>query len=738
MPHTIEAIDTDERVEIEKVFDNLMLSLAPKLQGDDSEKIRKAFELATDAHQFQRRKSGEPYIYHPLEVARICYEEIGLGPTAIICALLHDVVEDTPITLAIIHDQFGPKVARIVDGLTKLDGLYHRGTENAENLKKVLSAMVEDVRVVLIKMADRIHNLRTIGSMPSHKQLKIATETMYIYAPLAHRLGLYNIKTEFEDTCMKITDAEKYREITVKIADSEEERVKYINRFMSPILLKLDEFKIPSRIQGRPKAISSIYNKIQHKNVDFEEIYDLFAVRIIIDVPFNQEKAICWQIYSMITDYYTPIPERLKDYVTTPKSNGYESLHMTVIGPDGKFVEVQIRSERMDEIAEKGFAAHWKYKGVKSGENVYDKWLGNIRTILEQNDENALDFLHDFKSNLFQEEVYVFTPKGDMRVLPKGATALDFAFDIHSDVGASAMSIKVNNRLVPMGHVLHNGDQVSVNTAKNQSPKEDWLKLVITGKARSKIRSALNEERKKLAELGKEILTRKLRNLKVEFEQSVDALVTFYNLKTRQDLYLGLADERIKSSDFVKHFSVENSELKPRQMPEVKTTVRKNVVDSSEFVGGNAYIRINNEPANNYKYELSQCCNPVPGDEIFAFVSSSSGLRIHRRNCKNASNLYSNYGYRIMSADWTSNNERDYVVEIMITGVDSGIGVIQLLTNELSTNLNINIRSFSIQSNEGIYEGRLRIVVKDKNQLANVMKKLKSLENISTVERISL
>ncbi len=737
MPHTLEAIDNQERIAIEKVFDTLMDSLSLRLQGDDKDNIRRAFDLALEAHQYQRRKSGEPYVYHPLEVARICHEEIGLGPTAVIAAILHDVVEDTPITLPQIVEQFGPKIGRIVDGLTKLDGLYHRGTENAENLKKVLSAIVDDVRVVLIKMADRLHNLRTIGSMPSHKQLKIATETMYIYAPLAHRLGLYNIKNEMEDICMRITDAEKYREISLKIANTEEDRVKYINRFIAPVLEKINQLDIPFRVQGRPKSISSIYNKIVNKNVDFEEIYDLFAVRIILDLPIQFEKTIGWQIYSMITDIYTPIPERLKDYITTPKSNGYESLHMTVIGPDGKYVEVQIRSERMDEIAEKGFAAHWKYKGAKSGDDIYDKWLENVRSILDQNDDNALDFLQDFTSNLFQEEVYAFTPKGDMRILPKGATALDFAFDIHSDVGASALSIKVNNKLVPMGYVLRNGDQVKINTSKNQSPKEDWLKLVITGKARSKIRSSLNEERKRLAELGKESLGRKLKNMKVDFEENVDMLVSHYTFKTRQEFYIAIADEVVKTSDFNKHFIVDGTSLKSPTLPDLKPTIRK-PVEQIELTAANADIRINDETDSRYQYELSQCCSPVPGDEIFAFLSSASGMKIHRKNCKNAYNLFTNYGYRILQADWTTKLERDFVVELKIKGVDSGVGVIQLLTNELSNNLNINIRSMSIESNEGIYEGRLKIVVKDKNQLATVMKKLKSLDNISTVDRLTV
>lgn len=737
MPHSTSEVSIAEVKNVDKVFENLMRSLEPKLKGNDRENIRKAYDLSLDAHKFQRRKSGEPYILHPLEVARICHEEIGLGPTAIICAILHDVVEDTPMNLESIYEVFGPKVTRIVDGLTKLDGLYDRGSENAENLKKVLSTLVDDVRVVLIKMADRVHNLRTIGPMPAHKQLKIAAETMYIYAPLAHRLGLYKIKTEFEDICMQITDPDKYAELSVKVEASEASRDAYIAEFLKPMKPSLAELKIKYRFLARVKAISSIWNKIKNKNIDFDEIYDLFAVRIIVDVPAKKEKTVCWQIYSLITDHYKPIPERLKDWVTTPKGNGYESLHTTVIGPGGRFVEVQIRSERMDDIAERGFAAHWKYKGVKGGENVYDKWLANIRDLLEDPTEDAIDFLNDFKTNLFNEEVYVFTPKGDMRILPQGATALDFAFDIHSDVGAQAISIKVNNKLVPMGYQLNNGDQIHITTSKNQSPKEDWLKLVITGKARSKIRSTLNDHKKKLAELGKESLQRKLRNIKAEYDLNIDTLANHYSCKTRQEFYVKIADDIIKLADITKHFQVDNGILKPID----KVIIRKQEEDKKKLSipksTAASLIVINDQSADSFQYELSNCCNPVPGEDIFAFMTASSGMKIHRLNCKNAANLFTNYGYRILKAEWAELRERDFVVELRITGVDSGPGVIQLLTNELSNKLNVNIRSFNIEGDEGVYNGSVKIVVKDKVQLNHIINSLKSVESIATVERIS-
>lgn len=738
MPHFAESYSEADKVVVNEAFDRLIKSLGKSLKDNDEENIRKAFELAFDAHKYQRRKSGEAYILHPIEVARICHEEIELGPTAVICAILHDVVEDTPVNLEEIAEAFGPKVTQIVDGLTKLDGLYNLGDENAANLKKVLSTLVNDVRVVLIKMADRLHNLRTIGPMPQHKQLKIAAETMFVYAPLAHRLGLYQVKTELEDICMKITDADKYYELQKKIEDNEQQRERYLKKFLAPIRSSIDALKVPYRILARPKAISSIANKIKTKNVDFEEIYDLFAVRIIIDVPVNLEKSLCWQVYSVITDHYKPIPERLKDWITNPKGNGYESLHTTVIGPGGRYVEVQLRTERMDDIAERGFAAHWKYKGVKGEDNVYEKWLDNIRNLLETQDGDAIEFLADFKTNLFSEEVYVFTPNGDMRILPKGATALDFAFDIHSDVGAKATAIKVNNKLVPMGYKLQNGDQVTVTTSKNQSPTENWIKLVITGKARSKIRSALNEKTKLLADIGKETLARKLKNMKVDFETNTEIVVSFFKFKNRKELYLAINNDEVKLLDLNKAFTVENGMLTPiveKKAPPAEP--KRQTIQSDAVIGKDVLIKINDEPADNYQFELSSCCNPVPGDRIFAFLTSNAGMKIHRMNCSNASNLFTNYGYRVLKADWTKNTNRDFMVELKITGIDSGPGVIQTLTNEISSNLHVNIRSFAIEGDEGVYNGTLKIIVRDKNQLSKVMKSLKELENISTVERIS-
>ncbi|MEE9437457.1 MAG: RelA/SpoT family protein [Saprospiraceae bacterium] len=736
MSKTKQKITDQEQEVIQKAFYDLLDSMKDNLVNSDREDLIKAFDLANDAHKNQRRKSGEPYILHPIEVARISYQELGLGPTAVISALLHDVVEDTPITQEEINQIFGKKVGRIVDGLTKIDGLYNVESPQAENFKKVLSTLVEDVRVVLIKMCDRLHNLRTIGSMPQHKQLKIAAETEYIYVPLAHRLGLYKVKTEFQDICMKISDYETYQEIKLKLNETKEGREAYVKKFIDPIGEKLDSTNVSYRILGRPKAIFSIYNKIKTKNIPFEEIYDLFAVRIIVDVPIDDEKGVCWQVYSIITDVYRPIPERLKDWVTTPKGNGYESLHTTVIGPDGRFVEVQIRSERMDEIAEKGFAAHWKYKGVKNEHSVFDTWLENVRDLLDTQHSDALEFVTDFKTNLFNEEVYAFTPTGEMRILPKGATALDFAFDIHTDIGYKAIAIKVNNKLVPMGYTLSNGDQVSVTTSKNQKPNEEWLKLVVTGKARSKIRSSMKEEKRKLGELSKEAIMRKLKSMKIDFEENVDFLVKHYGFKHRPDFYIAVANNKIKVVDF-KNIPTENNKFIIVKAPKEEIKIIETEVKRPRKTGSNrSNIIVNGEPLDQFKYEIATCCDSVQGDPIFAYVNSHNLIKIHRRNCKNATHLLANYGYRVMKAEWADKNNRNFVVDLMITGVDSGVGVIQLLSNEISNNLGVDIRSFSIDGLQGYFEGKISIVVQNIDQLNVVVKSVQKLEGIQTVKRI--
>lgn len=746
MSDAVTANKTDEKLLIQRAYKKLLRAIKSPLSKDDKLYMREAYEMAVSAHSQQRRKSGEPYVLHPIAVATICAEEIGLGPTAIIAALLHDVVEDTDITLMDIQKKFGERIAKIVDGLTKLDSAYNLESPQAENFKKVLSTLVEDVRVVLIKMADRLHNLRTISSMPQHKQLKIVAETNYIYEPLAHRLGLYNFKTEFLDISMKIKEPEQYHEIARKLQETKRERSRYINEFIKPLTGQLDEMGVPYRIFGRPKSIFSIYNKIRSKRVPFEEIYDLFAIRIVVDVPPDKEKLICWQVYSIVTDVHKPIPERLKDWITVPKSNGYESLHTTVIGPKGRFVEVQIRTERMDEIAERGFAAHWKYKGVSKQPDVYERWLDSVREILEDPTSDAVQFLGDFKSNnLFNEEVYVYTPVGDMVILPKGATALDFAFNIHSDVGYHCTAISVNSKLVPMGYKLENGDQLKVVTNKNQKPNEDWLNMVITGKARAKIRSAMKEERKIKGKLGREALERKLKNLKIaSFEQAVELLAKHFGFSSHIDLYYALYAEELTIPEIFKQFKEEDRKLvlqvkEAREEPMLSTTAPGELSTrklARKKILGKPRLLINGEPGERFEFHFATCCNPVQGDQIFAYLTSNAGLKIHRINCPNATNLIANYGYRIMKAEWIITPNTSFVAEVKITGIDDGPGVIEQLTHRISTMLGLNIRSFSIEGDEGYFEGIISLLVSNTDQLNIAIKSLQNLQNVSSVTRI--
>lgn len=730
----------EERKVVETAYEGLIQSIRVSMDEKDRKDIREAYEIALKAHANQRRKSGDPYILHPIAVARICAEEIGLGPTGIICALLHDVVEDTEITLSEIENKFGVRVAKIVDGLTKLDAAYNAESHQAENFKKVLSTLIDDVRVVLIKMADRLHNMRTLGFMERHKQLKIAAETSYIYAPLAHRLGLYNFKTEFLDLCMKITDSEAYQKMAKKLNETKKDRENYINTFIAPLKEKLNELGFAYRIFGRPKSIYSIWNKIKTKKVEFEEVYDLFAVRIIIDVPAEKERISCWQAYSVVTDVHTPIADRLKDWITTPKSNGYESLHTTVIGPGGRFVEVQIRTERMDEISEKGYAAHWKYKGISSQPDVYERWLDSVRETIENPSANAIEFLVDFRANsLFKEEVYIYTPKGDVQLLPAGSTALDFAFHIHTDVGYHCTSIRVNNKLVPFGKVLKNGDQIQVHTSKNQKPSEDWLKMTTTGKAQAKIRSAMKEERKRKGEIGKEYLERKLKNLKVEFEESLELILKVFDYKSSVDLYFDIATETRDIQDIFKRFHVDAGKLKEISVPFVFPELDKQAADKKTPVkpSEKPKLLVNGESAEQYEYSLANCCNPLPGDDIFAFLTHNVGLKIHRSSCPNAAHLMVNYGYRILSASWQqSNAEVNFIAEIKIIGVDSGPGVIEQLSHQISSQLGLNIRSMAIEGDEGYFECRLKIIIKNTDQLHMVIKSLQALDNISSVVRL--
>jgi len=729
------AVDLEEeKKEIIRRYRKLLRKAKPLLKDGDAKMIKKAFNTSLEAHKEMRRKSGEPYIYHPLEVAQICVEEIGLGTTSIVSALLHDVVEDTDMELSDIERMFGAKVCRIIDGLTKISGVFEEGTsQQAENFRKMLLTLSEDVRVILVKLADRLHNMRTLESMPRHKQLKIANETIYIYAPLAHRLGLYAIKSELEDLYLKYTERETYEYISKKINETKVSRNKFIRNFIKPIQAELNKSNLKIEIKGRPKSIHSIWNKMRKQDVSFEEVYDLFAIRIIIDTTFENEKADCWQVYSIVTDFYQPNPDRLRDWVSTPKSNGYESLHTTVMSTVGQWVEVQVRTRRMDEIAEKGYAAHWKYKeNPGSNESRLEQWISKVREILEQNDTNAIEFIDDFRSSLFSDEVFVFTPKGDLKTLPSNATALDFAFDIHTEVGARCLGAKVNQKLVPLNHKLKNGDQVEIITSKKQKPNEDWLKYAVTSKAKSKIKDSLKEEKKAAAIDGKEIVLRKLHKQTLTNE-IVQQLLDFYNVKSSLELFYKIGKGKIDPSSLKKAFNFKEktesfvktpkkgADQKGRQEP-----VKKQEKD----------LLLLGEDMDQIDYKFARCCNPIPGDDVFGFVTVSEGIKIHRTTCPNAAELLSNYGYRVIKAKWTSSQERSFVAGLKVIGTDR-IGIISDIANVISSELKVNMRSLKIDTEGGIFEGEIELYVEDTKHLDTLIKNLLAIERVVNVTRFS-
>lgn len=700
------------------------------MEKGDKAQIRKAFDVALENHKDMRRKSGEPYIYHPIAVAQIAAEEIGLGTTSIVCALLHDVVEDTDVSLDEIENLFGKKVARIIDGLTKISGIFDPNSSiQAENFRKMLLTLADDVRVILIKLADRLHNMRTMEFMPRDKQLKIASETSYLYAPLAHRLGLYAIKSELEDLSLKYTDPDTYKFIARKLNEKKAERERYIHEFVGPIKEILKEQGLVADVFGRPKSIHSIWNKMRKKSTPFEEVYDLFAIRIIIDSKSDMEKADCWKAYSIVTDLYRPNPDRLRDWISSPKGNGYESLHTTVMGPKGQWVEVQIRTTRMNEIAEKGFAAHWKYK-ESNADSGLDQWIQKVRDILNSPEDNALDFVSDFKMNLFSDEIFIFTPKGSLIQLPQAATALDFAFEIHSDLGASCIGAKVNHKLVPISHVLQNGDQVEIITSSKQTPKEDWLNIVVTAKAKSKIKSSLKEEKRKIAEDGKEILERKLKSIKVNYNtENINKLTLHFKLNSAQDLFYNVAKGLIDIKDLKEFLIKEKTADKTvhRFDEHIEGLVKKiNRKDPETLLIGDDLQKID--------YTLSPCCNPIPGDDVFGFVTVNEGIKIHRINCPNAARLMANYAYRVVKAKWTSQKELAFMTGVRIIGIDD-VGLVNRITSVISQEFNVNIRSITISSNEGIFEGSIMVYVKDTNQLEDLIRTLKKIRGITRITR---
>lgn len=732
-----EAAIAKENKQIARQYKELLRISYQTLTEEDKKLIRKAFDTAVDAHKDQRRKSGEAYIFHPIAVAKIVASEIGLDATSIAAALLHDVVEDTQYTLEDLKKMFGESVAKIVDGLTKISNLKKDKDVSlqAENFRKMLLTLNDDVRVIIIKIADRLHNMQTMDVMRPDKQVKIASETLYIYAPLAHRIGLYNIKTELEDLGLKYTEPEVYNEILTKIKESKEEQDAYIREFSKVIRDSLDKEDLDYQIKGRPKSIYSINRKIKAQNISFDEVYDKFAIRIIYKSEPTQEKFLAWKIYSIVTDHFRPNPTRLRDWISSPKSTGYEALHITVMGPKGRWVEVQIRSERMNEIAEKGYAAHYKYKqGSAREERGFEEWVTRLQEALENPDVNAVDFVEQFKLNLYSKEIFVFTPQGDLKSLPKGSTPLDFAFSIHTEIGLHTRGARVNNKLVPLSHELKSGDQVEIITSDNAKPNINWLDYANTARARAKIKSSLKDEKKEIAEEGKAILARKLKAQKIQFnEKSINELVVFFNLKTSLDLFyrvgLGKIDNQMlkdfassRSNAFVSYFK---NKIKK---PSVSTELNKEEITAKydQLVFGKEEEKL--------EYKLSNCCNPIPGDNVFGFISVSDGIKVHKKDCPNALQLQSNYAYRIIQAKWIDSSQQDFVAVINLQGIDN-IGLVSEVTQEISSNMHVNMKNLNFDSSDGIFSGRITLVVKNNNILNTIIQRLKKINGIDKVSR---
>lgn len=722
-----------ERKEILNAFRGLLRCVKDRSK-DDTKLIRKAFDVAVEAHKEMRRKSGEPYIYHPIAVARICAEEIGLGTTSIVCALLHDTVEDTYITLDDIEELFGQDVRLIIDGLTKIPEVFDENASvQAENFRKMLLTISEDIRVVLIKLADRLHNMRTLGSMRRDKQVKIASETKFLYAPLAHRLGLYSIKSELEDLALRYMEPEVYKSIEDKLKSTKDARNRFIRKFTHPIREALTHEGYVFKIKVRTKSISSIWRKMETKGIPFEEVYDIFAIRIILDTPEELEKPDCWRVYSLVTDFYQPSPDRLRDWISTPRANGYESLHTTVMSPTGKWVEVQIRSSRMDEIAEKGLAAHYRYKESSTKETKFDRWIAEVRDLLENPDLNAMEFVNEFKLNLFTDEIYVFTPKGDLRVLPTGATILDFAYDIHTKVGDTCIGAKVNNRLVPLSHQLDSGDQVEIIRSTKQKPNEEWLRFVVTARAKQKIKSSLNEERKIIAGDGREILERKFKQMNIQYNsENLSVLEKFFKAPSGTDLYIRIAKGKV---DLKKVRSLENKNgLLQLPKPEVKKARKEK--DVYKKVDKKKDEIVIGEDFKDIQYTMAGCCSPIPGDAVFGFITINEGIKIHRYNCPNAEHLMSKMAYRCIKARWKSTELRENVAVLAVHGIDR-MGIVNKLTEIVSNQHNVNMKSISFETEDGIFEGQLKVLVYDTEHLEQLMGKLEQVEGVQRVIRMT-
>ena len=725
-----------ENTLIAKEYKELLKISYQSLNNDDRKLIRLAFNTAVDAHKNQRRKSGEPYVFHPIAVAKIVASKIGLDATCIASALLHDVIEDTDYSASRIKKLFGNTVTKIVIGLTKISKLKKETDVSlqAENFRKMLLTLNDDVRVILIKIADRLHNMQTLDAMSNEKQIKIASETLYIYAPIAHRIGLYDVKSELEDLGLKYTEPDVFNDIKNKIDDSKEEQDKYIKNFSRRISEKLKKENLSFKINGRPKSIYSIRDKILKKNISFEEIYDKFAIRIIYKSEPEIEKFIAWKIYSVITDYYTPNPLRLRDWITSPRSNGYEALHITVVGPKSKWVEVQIRSERMHEIAEKGYAAHFMYKQGKQTENGLEGWLNRLQEVLENSETSALDFVEDFKLNLYSTEIFVFTPAGELKSLPKGSSALDFAFAIHTGLGLKTRGIKVNCKIKPLSQELKSGDQIEIIKSENTKPSANWLEYVKTSRAKSKIRSALKEEKKILAEDGKEILRRKLRQLKINFEEkNINNLANYFNLKTSLDLFYRVGIGKIDNVALKKFAASNNNRLInffrkriSKKNPEISYDENDVKNNFDQIVFGNEEEKLD--------YTLAKCCNPIPGDKVFGFLTINEGIKIHKKTCSNSISLQSKFAYRIIKSKWIDSTQEDFNSMIKISGIDN-LGIVSEITRIISNSLNINIKKMSFDTQENTFIGTITLKVKNKSILEKLISRLKKINGIEKVKR---
>jgi guanosine-3',5'-bis(diphosphate) 3'-pyrophosphohydrolase len=728
----------EEKKEILRRYRGLLRAAKNSRTREERKAIRKAFDLALELHSEQRRKSGEPYIYHPISVAKVVAGELGLDTTSIVCALLHDTVEDTNLTLDEVESGFGNKARNIVDGLTKMSGVFEPGTSaQAENFRKMLLTLSDDVRVILIKLADRLDNMRTLQFMSPDKQQKIASETLYMYAPLAHRLGLYAIKSELEDLSLKYKETEEYELISTRLRKTQAVRARFIRSFCAPIKRELEEAGIKYEIKGRPKSIFSIWSKMQKQKVTFEEVYDVFAVRIVINTERAKEKTEIWRAYSIVTDFYQPNPDRLRDWISLPKGNGYESLHTTVMSPTGKWVEIQIRSERMDEIAEKGFAAHWKYKeGNKETEagNQIDTWLNQIREILEGNQDDALAFIDEFKMNLTTSDIFVFTPNGDMITLPKGATILDFAFRIHTKVGSQCIGGKVNHKLVPLSYQLNSGDQIQIITSRKQIPKEDWVNYVVTSHARQKIKHSLKEvERSKSIE-GKETFKKWAKKKGMLFiESNILSLYRKLKYDSAQEMYFLISNGTLEL-DRIKGYELKQGKILWEKGPQPDTS-KKTEVSEKYIPNAKEDTLLIGESMQKLDYTLSKCCNPIAGDDVFGFITVIGGIRVHRRNCPNATNMLSKYAYRMMKARWTSKAQTQFKVKLQITGIDD-VGLVNQLTEVISADMQVNMIAISMESKDGIFEGNITALVMNTTHLRDIIEKLKNVNGVHTVERV--